>query len=97
MALAIGVNAIAFRLWNISLRSPLEVTRDILASLRAPRRLVGGAIRFLGGLALLAMSLTAVAAYCSSVRDVGILETWMLLSGLAVTVLLAERQTSASR
>jgi hypothetical protein len=84
MAAAIGANAVAFVLWDLGARSPLQLARDLAAAASRPGDLAAGALRALVGALLLTGGLALLLPLVVRVRDLALLETIALLAALAV-------------
>lgn len=77
-------------LWNLPLRTPLGIARDLAGALRSPVAMLLGSLRFVAGLGLLVAGSLFVVPLCARTVDLPVLETWSLLAGLAVALLAAE-------
>jgi hypothetical protein len=90
VATAIGADAFAFVLWNLTARTPLQVARDIatalgrLASGGAPGAALYGTFHLVVGLMLLSGGALLILPLVGRARDFVVLETLALIAALAV-------------
>ncbi len=84
-------------LWNLTVRSPRQLARDVFAGLRAPGTALRGAARFAAGLMMLAVAAELLVPVSIETRTFVILETWTLLTALLVESLVGGRGTARER
>ncbi|HEY4442574.1 MAG TPA: hypothetical protein VGN14_19125 [Candidatus Elarobacter sp.] len=89
-ALAILCNALALIVWDVGTRPPQRLAADIVRSLRSPRTLALGTVRFIAGLTLLCAAIVIAAPSIPTARAFSILETGMLIVALLVEQLVGE-------
>jgi hypothetical protein len=78
------VDTLAFIIWNLAPRSPLQVARDIGRGFRHPGTLLSGALRVIVGLVLLGGSVSILLPLLLPERALVALVTWTALTGLLV-------------
>ena len=88
---AIALDTLAFVIWNVGTRPPLDLIRDVRRSLREPRALVrgtfvalAGAIAIVGGTALL------LPAVPNPSRELALVETFTFVIALALEFALGD-------
>ncbi len=74
----------AFIVWDIAPRSPLQLLRDLGRGLRRPGTLLRGLITFVAGLLLLLGSITILMPLLLPEHVLALLVTWAMLTGLLV-------------
>ncbi len=86
--LAIVLDALAFVIWDVGTRPPLQLLREVARGLRVPAVLGRGTIRLVvGGLLLLLAAVVARPAM-PSMHVFTLLETGMLIAALIVEALI---------
>jgi len=83
-ATAIIFDALAFVVWDVGTRPPLQLVRDIAHGVRIPAVLGRGTLRFLTGLALLFLAALVVRPGVPTLRAFTLVETGMLIAALLV-------------
>jgi len=83
-ALAIGFDALAFVIWDVGTRPPLQLARDIARGTRVPAKLVRGLLRFLIGCGLLYLAAVVARPGMPTLRAFTLIETGMLIAALVV-------------
>jgi uncharacterized RDD family membrane protein YckC len=78
------VDTLAFLVWNLSTRSPLQVLRDVANGVRSPGTLFRGTISFAVGLLLLLGSLSLLLPLLLPRHALLVLATWTAVTGLLV-------------
>ena len=87
-AAAIMFDALAFTVWDVGTRPPAELIRDITRGFRLPRSVVGGAVRFAIGLALLFLAGAVARPAMPTLQAFTLIETGMLIAALLVEALI---------
>jgi hypothetical protein len=87
LAAAIVLDAAAFVLWNLTVRSPARLVSDLATGLRSPAVLLRGAARTLTGLLLLGAAAAVLNRVALETHTFLVLETWTLVTGLLVEAL----------
>lgn len=87
LAIGIVLDALAFTIWNVGTRPPLQLLRDVRRAGTRPRVLAWGMIRFLTGFALLVLAALVIAPAMPSSVVFRLVETGMLLVALLVEAL----------
>jgi hypothetical protein len=85
---AIVADAFAFVLWNLASRSPVRLARDVRAGLSQRATALAGISRGLGGLMLLAAGALILFPLAVGNRTYIVLETWAVLTGLLVELVI---------
>jgi hypothetical protein len=83
-ATAIVFDALAFVVWDVGTRPPLQLVRDVVRGARIPTILVRGLLRFLTGLLLLFLAAFIVRPGVPTLRVFTLVETGMLIAALLV-------------
>jgi hypothetical protein len=83
-ALAIAFDALAFVVWDVGTRAPVNLVRDIVAGFRRPTALVRGVVRFLAGAALLVLAFVVARPGFPTSRSFMVIQTGMLIAALIV-------------
>jgi hypothetical protein len=83
-ALAIVFDALAFVVWDVGTRPPLQLARDLARGARTPAKLVRGLLRFLIGCALLSLAALIARPGMPTLRAFTLIETGMLIAALIV-------------
>lgn len=83
-ALAIVFDALAFVVWDVGTRPPLQLARDVARGARVPARLVRGLLRFLIGCGLLYLAAVVARPGMPTLRAFTLIETGMLIAALIV-------------
>jgi hypothetical protein len=78
------VDTLAFLVWNLSTRSPLQLLRDLGNGFRRPGSFIRGTIAFAVGLLLLAGSLSLLLPLLLPQHALVVVGTWAGLTGLLV-------------
>jgi hypothetical protein len=86
---AIVLDAAAFVLWNLTVRSPARLLSDLATGLRSPAVLLRGLARFVTGLLLLAAAAVVLYRVALETHTFVVLETWTLVTALLVEALVA--------
>jgi hypothetical protein len=88
IAAAILVDTLAFLVWNLSTRSPLQLLRDVAAGVRRPATLLRGIVSFAVGLLLLLGSLSILIPLLLPRHALVVLAIWSAVTGLLVEQLI---------
>ncbi len=83
-ALAIVFDALAFVVWDVGTRPPLQLARDVSRGARIPAKLARGLVRFLVGCALLLLAAVVARPGMPTLRAFTLIETGMLIAALIV-------------
>ena len=83
-ALAILFDALAFVVWDVGTRPPLQLARDVARGARIPAKLVRGLLRFLIGCGLLYLAALVARPGMPTLRAFTLIETGMLIAALIV-------------
>ena len=83
-AVAIVFDALAFTVWDVGTRPPLQLARDIVRGVRIPKVLVRSLIRFALGIALLFLAAEIARPAMPTLRAFMLIETGMLIAALLV-------------
>ena len=83
-AVAIVFDALAFTVWDVGTRPPLQLARDIVRGVRVPKVLVRSLIRFALGIALLLLAAEIARPAMPTLRAFMLIETGMLIAALFV-------------
>jgi hypothetical protein len=83
-AVAIVFNALAFIVWDIGTRPPLQLARDLLRGVRIPASLGRGLVRFATGCMLLFLAAEVARPAMPTLRAFMLIETGMLIAALLV-------------
>jgi hypothetical protein len=81
---AIAFDALAFTIWDVGTRPPLQLARDLGRGVRQPRVLARGLLRFAVGAALLVLAGLITRPAMPSLHVFTFLETGMLIAALLV-------------
>lgn len=87
-ALATVLDALAFIVWNVGTRAPLQLLRDISASFSHLSSFAAGVVRFAVGVLLLVVAGWILAPAMLTFRTFSLLEMWTLVAALIVEQLL---------
>ena len=87
-AVAIVFDALAFTVWDVGTRPPLQLARDIVRGVRIPKVLVRSLIRFALGIALLFLAAEIARPAMPTLRAFMLIETGMLIAALLVETLI---------
>lgn len=99
-ALAIVFDALAFVVWDVGTRPPVQLARDVVRGARVPAKLARGLLRFAVGGALLYLAAVIAQPGMPTLRAFTLIETGMLIAGLIVENLLGpdlRRRVRAAR
>ena len=99
-AVAIVFDALAFVIWDVGTRPPLQLARDLVRGARVPAKLGSGLIRFAIGCALLYLAAVVARPGMPTLRAFTLIETGMLIAALSVENLLGpdlRRRARAAR
>jgi hypothetical protein len=88
IAAAILVDTLAFLVWNLSTRSPLQLLRDVASGARRPGTLFRGVVSFAVGLLLLLGSLSILIPLLLPRHAIAVLGIWAAVTGLLVEQLI---------
>jgi|ERR1700733_1019999 len=83
-AVAIMFDALAFIVWDIGTRPPLQLGRDVMRGARVPTILARGVLRFVTGAALLFLAALVARPGMPTLRTFTLIETGMLIAALLV-------------
>jgi hypothetical protein len=83
-ALAIVFDALAFVVWDVGTRPPLQLVRDVARGVRARAVLARGIVRFSIGLGLLILAALIARPGMPTLRAFMLVETGMLIAALLV-------------
>jgi hypothetical protein len=86
-AIAIVFNALAFIVWDVGTRPPLQLARDIARGARVPAVFLRGVMRFATGFALLLLAAVIARPGMPTLRAFTLIETGMLIAALLVEAL----------
>ncbi len=91
VACAIVLDALAFIIWNVGTRPPLQLLADVRASVRDVRIFARGLAIGLGGFVfILAATIVLVPAIANSDHDLPFAQTVTLVAALAVELLVGK-------
>jgi hypothetical protein len=88
LALAILLDAAALVIWDVGTRPPLTLVADVRRAVAQRRGLVAGTMRFLIGVALIALGAWVVGPMMPDRRTFTIVQTGILIAALIVEQLL---------
>ena len=83
-AVAIVFNALAFTVWDIGTRPPLQLVRDVVRGARVPAVLGRALLRFATGCLLLFLAAEVARPALPTLRSFMLIETGMLIAALLV-------------
>jgi hypothetical protein len=83
-AVAIVLDALAFVIWDVGTRPPLQLVRDIARGVRRPASLARGVLRFATGCVLLYLAAVVARPGMPTLRAFTLIETGMLIAALLV-------------
>ena len=83
-AAAIVFDALAFTVWDVGTRPPLQLARDLVRGARVPAVLLRGVLRFLIGGGLLFLAAIVARPGMPTLRAFTLIETGMLIAALLV-------------
>ena len=83
-ATAIVFDALAFVIWDVGTRPPLQLIRDVTRGARIPAVVVRGSLRFLTGFGLLFLAAFIMRPGVPTLRAFTLVETGMLIAALLV-------------
>jgi hypothetical protein len=83
-AIAIVFDALAFVVWDVGTRPPLQLARDMSRGARVPAKLARGIVRFLIGCGLLFLAALVARPGMPTLRAFTLIETGMLIAALIV-------------
>lgn len=83
-AVAIVFDALAFVVWDVGTRPPLQLARDVARGTRVPAKLARGLLRFAIGCALLLLAALVARPGMPTLRAFTLIETGMLIAALIV-------------
>ncbi len=85
LAGAIGLDTLAFVVWNVGTRPPLAVVRDIWRAARDVRTLVAGAVAaIVGFIFVIAATVLLIPAVANPPRDLALVELFTFLVALVL-------------
>lgn len=87
-ALSIGLDALAFIVWDVGTRPPLRLASDAARAIRIPRSLALGLLRFVVGGALLFAAADVARPGMPTMAAFTFIETGMLVAALLVEQLI---------
>ena len=83
-AIAIVFDALAFIVWDVGTRPPVQLARDVARGAVVPAVLARGVLRFVTGFALLFLAATIARPGMPTLRAFTLIETGMLIAALLV-------------
>ncbi len=83
-AFAIVMDALAFILWDVGTRPPLQLARDVARGVRTPRTFAYGMLRLITGAALLFLAADVARPGMPTMQAFTFIETGMLVAALLV-------------
>ncbi|MBV9440887.1 MAG: hypothetical protein JOZ24_12930 [Candidatus Eremiobacteraeota bacterium] len=87
-ALAIVFDALAFVVWDVGTRSPVRLARDVVRTLRTPRWLLRGLLRFATGLALIVLAGLVLKPALPTFNAFTVAQTGVVIAALIVEALI---------
>lgn len=96
-AFAIVFDALAFTIWDVGTRPPLQLVRDVARGARAGGSLGRGLVRFAVGLALLVLAAFIARPAMPTMRAFTVIETGMLIAALLVEQMVGTDLRSGAR